>query len=127
MSGQATEYGEVVETTSAVQNSDCESERTARGEDADAPMVRFQAVVRILDVTEPDAPSAKRAVEERLLKAGFSRWWLVSLRRQALPTPVRRQLLRPIRQPEPGYAGGGMLLVGALATWGLWILWLLAG
>jgi hypothetical protein len=78
-------------------------------------------------VTEPDASSARRAVEERLLKAGFSRWWLVSLRRQALPVPVRRQLPRPVRQPEPSYTGGAMLLVGVLAAWALWVLWLLAG
>jgi hypothetical protein len=122
---QATEYKGVAETPSAAESPDRESERTVRGEDADAQIARFQAVVRILDVMEPDAPSARRTVEERLLRAGFTRWRLVSLHPQDIPMPACRHPQRRARRPEVSYAGGGMLLVGTIVAWVLWLLWLL--
>jgi hypothetical protein len=88
-------------------------------------LARFQAVVRIVDVMEPDALTAKRTLEERLQRAGFDRWWLVSLRRQALPTQARRNKLRPARRPAGSYGGGGILLVGAIVAWLIWLLLLL--
>jgi hypothetical protein len=116
----------VAETPSATESADRESEGRGGERDAGAAIARFQAVVRILDVMEPDALTAKRTVEERLQRAGFSRWWVVSLRRQALPTPAPRQVQGPARRTELRYSGGGMLLVGAIAAWVLWLLWLWA-
>jgi hypothetical protein len=121
---QATGYPEVAEKPPVTESAD--REREGGGErDADAATARFQALVQIVDVMEPDALSARRTVEERLQRAGFSRWWLVSLSRQALPTPGPRQRLA--RRTELRNTGGGMLLVGAIAAWVLWLLWLLAG
>jgi hypothetical protein len=116
----------VAETPSAAGSADRQSEGRGGARDAGAAGARFQAVVRILDVTEPDALTARRTVEERLQRAGFSRWWLVSLRRQAPPTAVLRQPQPSARRAELSYSGGGVLLVGALAAWVLWMLWLLA-
>jgi len=88
-------------------------------------MARFEATVRILDVTESDAPAARRAIEERLRDAGFTRWHILSLGVQgamvrAVPRPPRRA-----RRVEVSYAGGG-LLVAAVVAWTLWFFWLLA-
>jgi hypothetical protein len=88
-------------------------------------MGRFQATVRILDVTEPDAPTAVRTVEERLHKAGFNRWQVVSLHPQAIPMPPRRRPQRRALRPEASYTGGGLLLA-AIVAWALWVLLLLA-
>jgi hypothetical protein len=74
---------------------------------------------------EPDAPSARRTVEERLLRAGFTRWRLVSLHPQDIPMPARRHPQRRARRPEVSYAGGGTLLVGTIVASVLWLLWLL--
>jgi hypothetical protein len=57
-------------------------------------MGRFEATVRILDVTEPDAPTAVRTVEERLHKAGFNRWQVVSLRPQSVLISALRPWMR---------------------------------
>jgi hypothetical protein len=84
-------------------------------------MGRFQATVRILDVTEPDAPTAVRTVEERLHKAGFNRWQVVSLHPQDVYISGRRPLRREMNHT------GGPILLGAILTWALWILWLIAG
>jgi hypothetical protein len=123
---QATEYKGVAETPSATENPDREGEGSAREKDAGAPRARFEAVVRILDVMEPDAPAARRTVEERLQRAGFNRWRLVSLRPQAIPMPLRRRPQRQALRPEVSYTGGGLLL-GAIVAWVLWLLWLLVG
>jgi hypothetical protein len=122
---QATEYKGVAETPSATESPDREGERSAREKDAGAPRARFQAIVRILDVMEPDAPTARRTVEERLQGAGFNRWRLVSLHPQTIPTPLRRRPQRRALRPEASYTGGG-LLMGAIVAWALWVLWLLA-
>jgi hypothetical protein len=87
-------------------------------------MAHFEATVRVLDVTESDAPEARRAIEERLRAGGFTRWQIVSLSVQG--TMVHR-VTRPARSPrrtEVTYAGGG-LLVAAVVAWTLWFLWLL--
>jgi hypothetical protein len=91
-------------------------------------MAHFEATVRILDVTESDAPAARRLIEERLREGGFSRWHILSLGVQgamvhaahAVPRPTRRA-----RRVEVSYAGGG-LLVAAVVAWTLWFFWLLA-
>jgi hypothetical protein len=79
----------------------------------------FQATVRILDVTEPDAPTAVRTVEERLHKAGFNRWQVVSLH----PQDVHISDRRPPRR-EMNHTAGAILL-GAILAWVLWLLWLI--
>lgn len=124
---QATEYKGVAETPSATENPDREGGGSAREKDAGAPRARFEAVVRILDVMEPDAATATRTVEERLQRAGFNRWRLVSLHPQAIPMPLRWRPQQRALRPEVSYTGGGMLLVGAIAAWVLWLLWLLVG
>ena len=83
-------------------------------------MGRFQATVRILDVTEPDAPTAVRTVEERLHQAGFNRWQLVSLHPQAVHISGRRPLRREVNHT------GGAILLGAMLALALWFLWLIA-
>ena len=88
-------------------------------------MGRFQATVRILDVTEPDAPTAVRSVEERLHKAGFNRWQLVSLHPETARVPARRPRRRTIRH-EMSHADGAILL-GAIVAFALWFLLLMAG
>jgi hypothetical protein len=89
-------------------------------------MPHYEATVRVLDVEEPDASTAKRVIEERLRAAGFSRWQVVHL---GLPGAVARTARRPQRLLTPidaNYAGGA-LLVAAVVAWALWFLWLLAG
>jgi hypothetical protein len=124
---QATGYPEVAAKPPVTGSAD--REREGRGDEraVDAATARFQAVVRIVDVAEPDALSARRTVEERLQRAGFSRWWLVSLNRQVLPSGVPRQRQRLAQRTELRGTGAGILLAGAIAAWGLWLLWLLAG
>jgi hypothetical protein len=92
-------------------------------------MGRFQATVRILDVTEPDAPTAVRTVEERLHKTGFNRWQVVSLHPQAARISARRLRRRTIRR-EINHTGGaiflGAIFLGAMLALALWFLWLIA-
>jgi len=87
-------------------------------------MGRFQATVRILDVTGPDAPTAVRTVEERLHKAGFNRWQVVSLHPQAFPISARGLQRQAVRR-EVSYTGGAML-AGVLFALALWLLLLMA-
>jgi hypothetical protein len=88
-------------------------------------MGRFQATVQILDVTEPDASTAVRTVEERLQKAGFDRWHVVSLHPQAVRISTRRPRRRPSRRERSD--GGAAILVGTVLALALWFLWLIAG
>lgn len=85
-------------------------------------MGQFQATVRILDVSEPDAPAARRTVEERLQKSGFRRWQLVYLGEQS--TRAVQRYSRRSAAAHAGFSGGGMLLA-AILSWTLWILWLI--
>jgi len=89
-------------------------------------MAHFEAMVRLFDIVEPDPLDARRAVEERLRAAGFTRWHIVNVGLQgANATRATRSLRRPMRT-DMSYAGGG-LLVAAVVAWTLWFLWLLAG
>ena len=88
-------------------------------------MAHFEATVRIFDVTESDAPAARRAIEERLRGAGFTRWQIARIGVQgAVPNKV--EVRRRVARTDMSYAGGGML-VAAVVAWTLWFLWLLAG
>jgi hypothetical protein len=85
-------------------------------------MARFDAVVRLLDVEEHDAWTARQALEERLRQAGFQRWQIVRLGlRESKPEPRRRR-----RAVRPETAGSGLLLSGVVA-WVLWFLWVFSG
>jgi hypothetical protein len=95
-------------------------------------MAHFEVTVRLSDVSEVDGPAARRAIEERLRAAGFSRWQIVAVGLQgAAPknTSQRRTSIEPWRRearPDVSRAGNG-LLVAALVAWTLWFLWLVAG
>lgn len=88
-------------------------------------MAHFEATVRLFDIVEPDTVSARRAVDERLRAAGFTRWQIASIGLQGTTTRAPRVSRRPMRA-DVSYAGGG-LLVAAVVAWTLWFLWLLAG
>ncbi|MFQ5666561.1 MAG: hypothetical protein ACE5I7_09035 [Candidatus Binatia bacterium] len=87
-------------------------------------MARLEATVRLFDLVESDAPTARREIERRLRTAGFTRWQVVSVRSQGSTTHVVTPHRRVTRS-NVSYAGGG-LLVAAVAAWTLWFLWLLA-
>ncbi len=94
-------------------------------------MAHFEVTVRLSDVNEADGPAARRAIEERLRAAGFSRWQIVGVGLQGAPksTAQRRPSIETRRrsnQPDISRAGGG-LMVAAVVAWALWFLWLLAG
>ena len=88
-------------------------------------MAHFEATVRILDVTESDAPAARRVIEERLREGGFTRWHILSLGVQGAMVHAVSRPARRARRVEVSYAGGG-LLVAAVVAWTLWFFWLLA-
>lgn len=88
-------------------------------------MAQFEAMVRLFGVVESSAPAARRAVEERLRAAGFSRWHIVGVGPQGATTRSAESPRRTVRT-DVSYAGGG-LLVAAVVAWTLWFLWLLAG
>ena len=88
-------------------------------------MAHFEVTVRLFDVIESDAPAARRALEERLRAAGFTRWQIVGVttpRALARGVEPRR---RAVRRRDVSYAGGA--LVVAVVAWTFWFLWLLAG
>ena len=87
-------------------------------------MARFEATVRIFDVSESDTPAARRAIDERLRAAGFTRWRIARIGPQGSKTH-RVEPPRPVARADLTYAGGG-LLVAAVVAWTLWFLWLLA-
>jgi hypothetical protein len=87
-------------------------------------MAHFEATVRLLDVIASDPPGARRAIEERLRAAGFSRWQIVRV--GPLGATTRRvEPPRRLARPDASYLGGG-LLVAAGVAWTLWFLWILA-
>jgi hypothetical protein len=88
-------------------------------------MAHFEATVRVLDVTESDAPAARRVIEERLREGGFTRWRILSLGVQGAMVHAVTRPVRRARRVEVSYAGGG-LLVAAVVAWTLWFFWLLA-
>lgn len=87
-------------------------------------MAHFEATVRLLDVTESDPPAARRAIEERLRAAGFTRWQIIRVGPQGAVTRRVNPPRRSVRS-EISYASGS-LLVAAVVAWTLWFLWLLA-
>ncbi|MFI5395524.1 MAG: hypothetical protein ACHQ9S_08325 [Candidatus Binatia bacterium] len=89
-------------------------------------MEHFQVTVRLLELLEPDAATARLKVEERLRAAGFSRWQIISLGLQAMVTSPQPPYRPPQRRPNTREAGVGMLLAAAVA-WLLWLVWLLGG
>ena len=88
-------------------------------------MAHFEATVRIFDVTESNAPAARRAIEDRLRVAGFTRWQIARVGVQGT-IPHKIEPRRRVARTDMSYAGGGML-VAAVVAWTLWFLWLLAG
>jgi hypothetical protein len=88
-------------------------------------MAHFEATVRLFDVIEANAPAARRALEERLRAAGFTRWQILGVAPQGTFPRVVEPWRHPGRRREVSYAGGA--LVAALLAWTLWFLWLLAG
>jgi hypothetical protein len=114
------------DTPSAAENPDRKSEPRDRGEDTCPPTAGFQAIVQIFDVRETDASAARRTVEERLQRAGFGRWQLVSLYPHPVAMPARRHRQRRPTRRGVSYANGGLLLA-AIVAWALWFIWLLTG
>lgn len=85
-------------------------------------MPKFEVRVRLLEISENDAWTARQAVEERLRAAGFRRWQIASLRLQdaaPAPRPVARGRSR--RSRESGIAGG--LIIAAALAWSFWFWW----
>jgi hypothetical protein len=88
-------------------------------------MAHFEATVRLFDVIESNAPAARRALEERLRAAGFTRWQILGVTTQGTVARVAEPRRRTARRRDVSYAGG--VLVAAAVVWTLWFLWLLAG
>jgi len=92
-------------------------------------MPNFEVRVRLLDIDEHDAWSARQAAEERLRAAGFRRWQLVGIRLQDAPRAAvaavaaqqKKQARKKRRSGESSLAGG-LVLVVALA-WSFWFWW----
>jgi hypothetical protein len=88
-------------------------------------MAHFEATIRVFDVIEANGPAARRAVEQRLRSAGFTRWQIVGVGVQGAAARGAGHARRAV-STDLTYAGGG-LLVAAVVAWTLWFLWLLAG
>jgi hypothetical protein len=97
-------------------------------------MTHFEAMVRIFDVNESNASAARRAIEDRLRVAGFTRWQVARVGPQRTITARvetyraethRAETRRPMVRSDVSFVGGGML-VAAVVAWTLWFLWLLA-
>ena len=89
-------------------------------------MAQYEAMVRMLDIVEADPVAARRAVEDRLRAAGFTRWRIVNIAAAGAANSSGAALRTGRRRRPPAYAGGGFLVAAVLA-WALWFLWLLAG
>jgi hypothetical protein len=83
-------------------------------------MAHFEATVRLFDLVESDALAARRAVEERLQAAGFSRCQVTKVGVQPSVSPAARPHSIRTETGQPGSA----LLMAAMAAWALWFLWL---
>jgi len=89
-------------------------------------MAHYEASVRVFDIVEADASTARRLLEEQLRTAGFSRWQVVYLGVQGAAAPVPRRPQRFAGSAEANDPSGSLLVAGVVA-WGLWFLWLLGG
>ena len=87
-------------------------------------MANFEATVHVFEVSESNAAAARRAIEDRLRVAGFTRWRVGRVVPQG--TIVHRaDSPRRVARTDASYVGGAMLIAAVLA-WTLWFLWLLA-
>lgn len=92
-------------------------------------MANFEAEVRLYDVPEADAVTARRVIEERLKSAGFQHSRVVSIIPQQ-PPRRQRQVIRPRRGVPPAQrpdAEQGAWVVVAAVAWAIWFVWLLGG
>jgi hypothetical protein len=87
-------------------------------------MPKFEVRVRLLDVSENDAWTARQAVEERLRAAGFTRWQIASLRLEDAAPPPRLAAARRRRRRGESSLAGGLIITAALA-WSFWFWWAL--
>ncbi len=96
-------------------------------------MAQFEAEIRIQGLTEVDALTARRAMEEKLRAAGFERWKVVRIAPQR---PNRKAYRRPLTRPLPNGTvhaqarndtGQGIWIVIAALAWAIWFVWLLGG
>lgn len=96
-------------------------------------MAQFEAEIRIQDLSEVDALTARRAMEDKLRAAGFQRWKVVRISPQR---PSRKAFKRPLTRPLPNGSahmqarndsGQGIWIVIAALAWAIWFVWLLGG
>ncbi len=87
-------------------------------------MANFEATVQIFEVNESNAAAARRAIDDRLRVAGFTRWRIARVGPQGT-TIHRTDSPRRVVRADASYVGGAMLIAAVLA-WTLWFLWLLA-
>jgi len=85
-------------------------------------MPNFEVRVRLLDVSENDAWTARQAVEERMRAAGFKHWQIVNLRLQDAAPPPRPAIRQRRGRPGESSLAGGLIITAALA-WSLWVWW----
>ncbi len=94
-------------------------------------MAHFEAEVQLQDLSEADALTARKVVEERLRSAGFQRWKVLRIGPPRIVQKTRpRPLVRPTRSGfarARNDAGQGAWVVVAALAWGLWFVWLLSG
>ena len=94
-------------------------------------MAHFEADVQLQDLSEVDALTARKVVEERLGRAGIQRWKVLRIGPPpAIQKPRPRPLVPPIRggiaraRARTDIGQGAWVVIAAL-TWGLWFVWLL--
>ncbi len=89
-------------------------------------MAHFEVTVRLLDIVEPNAAAAGRAVESRLRSGGFARWHILKVGLPVLSRPtVRVPEAKRTLQRRGSYASGALLVI-ASAAWALWFLYVIA-
>ncbi len=93
-------------------------------------MPNFEVRVRLFDVQEADAWSARQEVETRLRASGFRRWQIVGLRVQDAPVEPRigvPRMVPPVgRVPRRRRGDAGLsaaLLLAAVLAWTLLFWW----
>ncbi len=86
-------------------------------------MAHYRARVQIFDLVEADASRARRAIEQRLQRAGFTGWQFISLGCEDAGVDVGPAIGFPHR-PQRDQRGAAFVAAAA-GIWALWILWLL--